>query len=125
MPGLAALDVVIGLVFVYLVASLIASAVNELFENRLNYRSKDLERGIKELLDHDGSDIVKKLYDHPLISGLFRGTYDEARAKNQLPSYIPSRNFALALMDIVGRAEAGLTALSGAANALAPGSAHG
>jgi hypothetical protein len=119
MPGLAALDVVIGLIFIYLVASLIASAVNELIENIVRYRSKDLERGIQELIGHDGSDIVKKLYNHPLVSGLFQGTYDQARSKNHLPAYIPSRNFALALMDIVGRAEAGLAAVSGAANSLA------
>ncbi len=124
MTALAALDVAIGLVFIYLIASLIASAVNELIENRLNNRSKDLERGIRELLEDGNSTIVSDFYNHGLISGLFKGTYAEAKQKNELPSYIPSRNFALALMDLVGRAGAGAAAtVSGAVNAMGPAGA--
>lgn len=105
MLGSAALDVAIGLIFVYLVASLIASAVNEVIENKLKNRSKDLERGIRELLGGDGdavTDTVKKIYEHPLVSSLFKGTYETASKKGDLPSYIPARNFALALMHTVG-----------------------
>jgi hypothetical protein len=45
-------------------------------------------------------ELVKMLYEHPLIYSLFSKPY-ETGAKN-LPSYIPSRNFALALMDLIG-----------------------
>src|SRR5205085_1650511 len=134
--GSTALDVAIGLVFVYLAVSLVCSALNEVIEGRLKNRSKDLERGIRELLTNttpaaqgtadaipegparpNQLNIVQTLYDHPLISGLFKNDYSTAKKKGQLPSYIPSRNFALALMDIVGRAAAGG---GGTANATAP-----
>ena len=57
--------------------------------------------------DPKGNGLVKKVYDHPLISGLFEGTYDpqevgklkRALGKLKLPSYIPARTFALVLLD--------------------------
>ena len=71
------IDVVIGLVFVYLLLSLMCSAANEMIEGWLKNRAADLERGLRELLkDPKGNGLVKKVYDHPLISGLFEGTYD-------------------------------------------------
>jgi hypothetical protein len=105
------LDVAIGLTFVYLLLSLLCSAFNEMIEARLKMRASDLERGIRELLnDPTGNDLVKRLYEHPLVYGLFQGDYDPAKISkdtsrypsgSNLPSYIPARNFALALMDIV------------------------
>jgi len=66
------IDVVIGLVFVYLLLSLMCSAANEMIEGWLKNRAADLERGLRELLkDPQGNGLVKKVYDHPLISGLF------------------------------------------------------
>src|SRR5690242_6627085 len=121
------LDVAIGLIFVYLLLSLIASAANEMIERWLKYRATDLERGIRELLEDPpgtktepaqpapaqspnnsastGSSIVQKLYDHPLVNSLFKGTYEEAAKLKrlggiELPSYIPARNFALAIWDL-------------------------
>ena len=100
------IDVVIGLVFVYLLLSLMCSAANEMIEGWLKNRAADLERGLRELLkDPQGNGLVKKVYDHPLISGLFEGTYDpqevgklkRALGKLKLPSYIPARTFALVL----------------------------
>jgi len=44
------LDVAVGLVFVFLTLSLICSAAKEIIEAGLKKRSKDLERGIRELL---------------------------------------------------------------------------
>ena len=120
----AILDVAIGLVFVYLLLSLICSAVNELIEARLKMRASALERGLRELLnDPKGTGLMKQLYDHPLVSGLFQGSYDPgAIGRNNhyakgstLPSYIPPRSFALALMDIALPATS--STLSGAADA--------
>ena len=106
----AIIDVAIGMVFVYLLLSLMCSAANELVELWLKNRATDLERGLRELLkDPTGTGLVKKVYDHPLISGLFEGTYDPAALSKvkralgrvKLPSYIPAQAFALALMDTV------------------------
>lgn len=51
------------------------------------------------------SDLVAALYNHPLVSGLFRGTYDSTGrwGRTRWPSYIPSRSFALALFDLAVR----------------------
>ena len=108
------LDVAVGMIFVYLLLSLMCSAANEIIELMLKKRAIDLERGIRELLapgSKSGTpDIVQKLYDHSLVNNLFGRTYGESRIdsrlrvvmRTQLPSYIPARSFALALMDLVG-----------------------
>ncbi|HEY2801626.1 MAG TPA: hypothetical protein VGI85_13610 [Chthoniobacterales bacterium] len=83
------LDVAIGIVFVYLLVSLIVSAANELVAALFKMRGRNLWLGLNNLLP---AEVAKKVYDHPLIIGL--------SASNR-PSYIPSRTFALALLDVV------------------------
>jgi hypothetical protein len=100
MFGSNILDVAIGVVFLFLLLSLICSAANELIEGMLKKRSKDLEKGITELLGDDSTgSFVSKIYDHGLVNGLYRGNY-ASTPKRRLPSYIPARNFALALISI-------------------------
>src|SRR5215468_3508620 len=101
MFGSELFDVVIGMVFVFLLLSLICSALNELLETRLRNRAGDLAKGIKELLGKD-TGLVEKLYTHGLIFSLYRGTYEEALKKKTLPSYIPSKDFATAVASILG-----------------------
>jgi hypothetical protein len=103
------LDVAIGMIFVYLLLSLMCSAANEIIELWLKNRAADLERGVRELLnDRDRkTGLVEKIYLHPLVSSLFEKPYEPKRlgwfkrlfGRVNLPSYIPARNFALALMD--------------------------
>ncbi|MDQ5845569.1 MAG: hypothetical protein M3539_09790 [Acidobacteriota bacterium] len=133
------LDVAIGLTFIYLLLSLMCTAANEIIELLLKKRAIDLERGIRELLvpnsDSGDEDIVQEFYNHPLINGLFEGTYQESGIatrrrwvkRTQLPSYIPARNFSLALMDLIrpGVGDGGaVVGPSGAADATAPSSAQ-
>lgn len=140
MLGLEMLDVAIGVIFVYLLLSLICSALNEFIEAKLKLRAVDLEQGIRELLNEpNGADFVKKVYDHPLIYSLFRGKYDPAEIRNvknpdvdnkykrysrgtNLPSYIPAKNFALALMDVV--LPAANAVAGGSSGAVAPENAN-
>ena len=101
MFGSEMLDIAIGMIFVYLLLSLICSSVNELIERQLKNRAADLEQGLRELLDDKtGAGLVTDLYQHGMVNGLFKGDYN-AKNKSNLPSYIPSRNFALAIMSIV------------------------
>ena len=68
------IDVALGLIFIYLLLSLVCSAINEMIEARLKMRAKDLERGLRELLnDREGKGLVKDLYSHPLVLGLYPG----------------------------------------------------
>jgi hypothetical protein len=124
MFGSNVIDVAIGMIFVFLLLSLICSAANEVIEGWLKNRAIDLERGLRTLLapgtKSGNDDLVAKLYSHPLIDGLFHGSYDQS-AKHissvgaslkrllkgpSLPSYIPARSFALALLDTVLPAKA-------------------
>jgi hypothetical protein len=127
MPPLEILDVAIGLVVVYLLLSLICSSIGEGIETFSKNRSRQLERGVREILaDPNGSAVTHLLYNHPLISSLFQGSYNTNQLKTRrnglnyaggnLPAYIPAANFALAMLDIVMPATA--TQPGGAAGAL-------
>jgi hypothetical protein len=138
MFGSVVLDVAIGMAFVYLLLSLIASVVQEMLSAFMQLRSANLERGLRSLFSGNSlnaeMDLVNSIYDHGLVRGLysdpqmdskmnqsrFRKVMDNVRLgarrligispdkpltinANQLllPSYIPSRTFALALIDIL------------------------
>jgi hypothetical protein len=123
MFGSAIIDVAIGLVFVFVFVSLVASSVAEGIEGILKTRAMDLEKGIREILnDPTGEGMTKKIFDHPLIHALFVGDYDPEKIKQDirwpwkapqshmrwlsrrnLPSYVPGASFAAALLDIVAR----------------------
>lgn len=125
------LDVFIGLIVVYLLVSLLASALAELIEAVLKFRAGNLHAAINELLDSQDA-AVRRLYEHELISSLFIGDYGSEVARktvtsaapkdagpgkqsttttttstmkpktsSDLPSYIPASNFSLALMDLI------------------------
>lgn len=145
MFGSVALEVAIGLVFVFLLLSLVCSAVREAIEARLKSRAIHLELGIRELLrqSDDGQaaasgaasadgrapseGLTEAMFRHPMIFSLFQGEYRrpakqsdlgglrwlwatlmtwKSGSPTQLPSYIPARNFAMALLDIAGRGPA-------------------
>jgi hypothetical protein len=105
------LEVAIGVVFVFVLVSTLASAIREGIEAWLKTRASYLEFGIRELLqDREGTGLCSELFKHPLIQNLFNGEYRPRPASKtppksggRLPSYIPSRNFAMALMDIAAR----------------------
>jgi hypothetical protein len=126
MLGLDTLDVVIGLAFLFFILSLVVSAAREMIEGWMQTRAVHLERGMRELLrDETGENLASQVYNHPLINSLFRGKYDPAKDlksrgrlarlisrhdewkryanRSNLPSYIPARNFALALLDLSAR----------------------
>lgn len=142
MWGSEALEVAIGFVFILLTVSLAATTLREIIEGLLKSRAIHLERGIRQLLDDpSGTALTKDIYNHPLLYALFSGDYDPADKLRsfllrrdtvettedgqpvtrwaqrlpyftRLPSYIPSRNFALALMDLVGGSAGGRAPLS-------------
>jgi hypothetical protein len=98
----AALDVAIGLIFVYLVLSLVCTALNETISSVFSWRAKFLREGIANLLDPDdrgnGEKLMKQLYGHPLVNALIRPVSRKGRAR--YPSYIPAQTFVAALLDV-------------------------
>ena len=119
MFGSDVLDVAIGLILVYLLLSLFATAVREGLESVFKTRAVFLEAGIRELLDDSaGRGLARDFYRHPLISSLYRGPYDPGKESEQadeqkkqpermtganLPAFIPPKSFSTALVDLVVR----------------------
>lgn len=133
MFGSEVLEVAIGIVFVFLLVSVLCSALREGIEAWMKTRAAYLERGVRELLhDHEArpDGLARAVFEHPLVYGLYATPYRPGAAGPRppifvrgrgLPSYIPSRNFALALLDIAARGPvAAAGAAPGASDAAAP-----
>lgn len=116
------LEVAIGMVFLFLLMSLICTAIKEWIEALLKWRAMDLERAMRTLLDDPDGKTTQALYSHPIIYSLFQGGYDHRNlrsswmvmgtgadkhmrlgARRNLPSYIPTAHFATAFIDFVAR----------------------
>jgi len=125
------LDVAIGLIFIYSLIAVICSAVNEAIEAWLKVRATNLADGLRQMLNDE--DLLKRLYAHPLISSLTPLTPPVLQSQiattpklgviptpTQLPSYIPSENFARALIDLLKTEMPAPQSIAAAAAAGAP-----
>ncbi|MDQ3889176.1 MAG: hypothetical protein M3312_01315 [Actinomycetota bacterium] len=120
MTSFPALDVALGLIFLYFVLALVCSGINEAIASLLRWRAQDLERGLWELLrdPNKGSETLEKLKAHPLIEPMLypknkgvaapspplKGDRPKTSRKTDFPSYIPSRTFVTALLGFEQRA---------------------
>ncbi|HEX4312086.1 MAG TPA: hypothetical protein VHZ25_18795 [Acidobacteriaceae bacterium] len=136
----AIVDTAIGLIFVFLLMSLIASVAQELFSTFLQLRAANLQRGLQSLFSGDsiwGHDLVEMIYNHGLVRGLYSDPAKDSAGAGQvrtidrfrmylrelismpsklgnrsatqvtlLPAYIPSRTFALAMIDFLNKYKA-------------------
>ncbi|MBO6523260.1 MAG: hypothetical protein JJ971_05495 [Balneolaceae bacterium] len=131
MFGIEALDIVIGLIFIYLLFSLFVSIINEMLSSILQVRGKELKFSIERMIGlklknilYGNSRINKVKYRSSIFYGSpFWGIYKwlinffssgvelrsnqiEKKITNQaLPSKISRETFADALIDIVGDEE--------------------
>lgn len=133
LTGNTALDIAIGLAFVYLLFSVLCAAVQETIAGIFDMRAAMLERGLKNLLDDHGaarqdgapvnvppapaptpgadpvelpatsdvSTLTEQVLGHGLIRTLYRDSSVLFNRRRRGPSYIPSRSFALALLNVV------------------------
>ena len=106
MLGSGVLDTAIGLVFVFLLVSMLVTIANEIISAVFLSRAKWLRVGVDRLL---GSEWAQRLYDHPLIEGsaTVAGSHPPGpwSVRGSGPSYIPSRSFANVLLDLVRRGD--------------------
>ncbi len=78
MSNFSALDVVIGLSFIFFIFSLICSAITEWIATKLQWRARMLESAIENLLSGTesptaaGKALAKEFWNHPLIQSLQR-----------------------------------------------------
>jgi hypothetical protein len=95
------LDVVVGLAFTFLTLSLAVSAIVEAIASIINWRSRTLLQGIKDLLNDPAlGGLALAIYNHALIDPCDRGTAQGRQDLKHLPAYIVPRQFADALIDL-------------------------
>jgi len=93
------LQVVIGLVFVLLLLSLLATTLMELIASFLSLRGKNLEKALENMLSHTEVDdrILKAFKDNALYKQL---SYKYG-SKRYAPSYISGKSFESILMEVI------------------------
>jgi hypothetical protein len=115
--SLAVLDVAIGLILLYVLLSLLVTTIQEAIASLLSLRSRNLADALANLLEDpelsqhpEYRSLLADFYRHPLIRSLYRREHapgpDTPLAvlrKLRLPSYLPSRTFAIALLDVLQR----------------------
>lgn len=119
MFGSAVLELAVGIVFVFLLVSLICSQIGSQVSDILRWRAINLENGIRNLLFYGNDDMVQQLYAHPIIQSLSlpeRGVQTlvqklpiVADRPGALPVNIPPQTFALAVFNTFVPNSAGKT----------------
>lgn len=99
MLGSEYLDLAVALAFVYMLFSLLCTSASEGISQLLSLRAKNLRAGVESLLQDEK--LVDAFYRHPLVRCL-----GHPASKVPKPSYIPSRTFAIALIDCLRSAVA-------------------
>lgn len=117
----AALDVVIGLVFIFLLYSLLATIIQEIVATKLAFRSKILEKAILRMLEDGKTTSRLALFDS--VRGFYQLIFRSNNLKNKRfatafythpllkylaednwfskPDYISSRNFSKTMIDLL------------------------
>jgi hypothetical protein len=104
MTGNVALDVVIGLVFIYSLYSLFVTTIVEFLASLFSWRSRKLNAAIQRMLDDDtGKGYADTFYNQPLIKYLGE---KNSKVKKWLkipnhPSYLQARNFSMAVIQML------------------------
>ncbi|MEM8793014.1 MAG: hypothetical protein AAGE80_15450 [Pseudomonadota bacterium] len=112
MTGLVYLDIAIGVVFLLLVFSLFASAIQEVISGITGWRGNNLRRGVRWLIegtsDADKQEDFNAIWNSPLIESLhgpgsqFSLLLQGSETK-RAPSYIPPEVFARVVWTIVAK----------------------
>ena len=105
LTGLPALDVLIGLAFLFFLLATVVASINEILQTMLNARARVLTRGIKTLLESD--EAADAFFDQWRIKRLAKPAGFVRRRAQRLPgvadvrrpSYLPARAFALGLLE--------------------------
>src|SRR6266513_2779349 len=93
---LTVLNLAIGITFIYLLFSLVVSALNEFWLTYLDKRADFLKQGLEQLLQDPEK--VRQVLGHGLVDALSRST-------NGTPSYIGVEPFTAAVLDVIKAAD--------------------
>ena len=115
------LEVAIGLIFCYASVALIASSIYEAIASWMNLRSKTLLNGITELLNaknDSGNELLLSIYNSALAHPTGNGVAESIKDIKNIPAYIPSKNFAMALIHSIQSVPGNFSSLSSDINAI-------
>ncbi len=101
MFGSDILDVAIGMIFVFFTVSLVCTAIGNKVSDFLNWRSQNLENGIRTLIMSGDSKMVEQLYASSLVKSIV--------PDGKKPIWIPDKTLMLAVFDTFVPGAAGLT----------------
>jgi len=90
----AYLETAIALVFILFTFSTVTYVIQESIALKLQFRNRMLKDAIEQILNKKGSIFHQQFLNHPQFKTL-------TRSGKQFPAYIPSANFAIALIDAV------------------------
>lgn len=112
LPDFPALDVALGLIFLFVILSLVCSAVMETLSSVFAWRAAYLRKGLESMLDEE---LMERVFRHPLVDPLVRPERGLSAAlrripllsplvrwsrRERYPSYLPSRAVIAALLDL-------------------------
>lgn len=92
MTSFPILDLIAGIIFIYFLLSLINNSLVELIFSWRKTRAKDLGKWIITIFSKGNHDFAYSIMNHPLLTG--------ASEKNKSSSYMESKSFAIALVDL-------------------------
>lgn len=95
MTGLTALDVVIGLVFIYALYSLLTTTIMEFVALIFQLRARNLKRALHRLFADD--EFFNEFVDTPIIKAMYSDRFSWLFKVNTFPSYIGSETFTKAI----------------------------
>ena len=122
MFGSTILDLAFGLIFTFLMISLVASAGTEAVASARGWRANTLLAGVKELLnDPNFNGLARAIYNHAAVNARADGTATTEANLSVKPSYIDPKHFASALIDVANLAAgANVAAIQTQLNATVP-----
>ena len=97
------LNVVVGLVLIFLLYSLFATTILELLASFLAFRGNNLEKALRNMLDGEGTGLFQEFKESPMyqqLAGKFVG-------KSSPPSYLTSEKFRSILFHVIGKNQEG------------------
>jgi hypothetical protein len=108
MPTFIALDVAIGLTFLYLLLAIVCTAVNEWISTVFRLRAHTLKRAVERLLDAPNGKIKETRDTQPKAEHLSHAVMNHALIRSlsdwrKTPLYIPPKRFVGALLDTLDK----------------------
>jgi len=101
MFGMEVLEVVIGLLFVYLLLSMLASIVNEIITGTISLRGRFLAKAIIQFIDDDTNKLSVSFFQNPFYKKIRPYSRFKWVRKFKLPSYLGNEGFRKILIDTI------------------------